>query len=132
MSDFIQIKHIKNDKRKKQVKDTAKIISKGAGMIFSTIGKGVKKLAEDIKESQKPENQLKRLKTKKELLKAKADVMKEQEKINKLQPKVNSGIGGLGDMVSNANKNIEEVFGTNNIFGSNIFNNKKNNKGGLI
>ncbi len=125
MSDFIQINRIKSDKRKKQVKDTAKTIGKGAGKIFKTIGKGITKIAKDIQESQKPENQLKRLKTKKELLKAKAEVMKEQEKINKLQPKVNSGVGSLGDLVSNANKNIEDVFGAN------IFNNK-NNKGGLI
>ena len=123
MSDFIEINRIKSDKRKKQVKDTAKTIGNGAGKIFKTIGKGVKKIAEDIKERQKPENQLKRLKEQKQILAAKAEVMKEQEKINKLKPKTNGN--NLGGFVDNANKNIEELFGTN------IFNNKKN-KGGMI
>ena len=124
MSDFIEINRIKSDKRKKQVKDTAKTIGNGAGKIFRTIGKGVKKIAEDIKERNKPENQLQRLKEQKQILSAKAEVMKEQEKINKLRPKVDSG-NNLGGFVDNANKNIEDLFG------SNIFNNKKN-KGGLI
>ena len=120
---FIEIKHIKNDKRKKQVKDTAKTIGKGAGKIFQSIGKGITKIAKDIQKRQKPENQLKRLQTQKQLLEARAEVMKEQAKIDKLKPKDNSS--GLGGLVSNANKNIEDVFGAN------IFNNKKNN-GGLI
>ena len=79
MNGFIEINQIKNDKRKKKIKDTTKNISKGAGKILKTIGKGVKKIAEDIQERNKPENQLKRLKTQKELLAAKAEVMKEQE-----------------------------------------------------
>jgi len=124
MSDFIEINRIKSDKRKKKVKDTAKTIGNGAGKIFRTIGKGVKKITEDIKERQKPENQLKRLKEQKQILAAKAEVMKEQEKINKLRPKIDSG-NSLGGFVDNANKNINELFGDN------IFNNKKN-KGGLI
>ena len=66
----------------------------------------------------------KRLKDQKEILTAKSEVMKEQEKINKLKPKAD-GMNSLGGFVDNANKNIEELFGTN------IFNNKKN-KGGLI
>lgn len=119
---FIEIKHIKNDKRKKQVKDTAKVIGKGAGKILKTIGKGVKKLAEDIQERQRPENQLKRLKDQKDILAAKAEVMKEQEKINKLRPKVDSG-SGIGGLVDNANKNMQDLFGAN------VFNNKKNNGG---
>ncbi len=126
MNGFIEIKHIKNDKRKKQVKDTAKTIGNGAGKIFKSIGKGVKKLAEDIQERQKPENQLKRLKEQKEILAAKAEVMKEQEKINKLRPKVDSS-SGLGGLVDNANKNMQDLFGTN------IFNDKnKRNNGGMI
>ena len=124
MSDFIKINQIKNDKRKKQVKDSAKTIGDGAGKIFKTIGKGISKLANNIQERQKPENQLKRLKEQKQILAAKAKVMKEQEKINKLRPKVDSG-NGLGGFVDNANKNMNELFGDN------IFNNKKN-KGGLI
>ena len=123
MSGFIEINRIKSDKRKKQVKDTAKNIGKGAGKIFKTIGEGVKKIAKEIQERQKPENQLKRLTEQKQILSAKVDVMKEQEKINKLKPKTNGN--GLGGFVDNANKNIEELFGTN------MFNNKKN-KGGLI
>ncbi|GAG98124.1 unnamed protein product, partial [marine sediment metagenome] len=126
MGGFIEIKQIKNDKRKKQVKEAAKTIGKGASSILKTIGKGVKKLADDIQERQKPENQLKRLKTQKELLAAKADVMKEQEKINKLKPKVDSSTG-LGGFVDNANKNMNELFGDN------IFNNKgKKNNGGIL
>ncbi len=125
MNKFIEIKQIKNDKRKKQVKDTAKTIGKGAGKILKTIGKGVKKIANDIQERQKPENQLKRLKDQREILAAKAKVMKEQEKINKLRPKADSSMGGLGSLVNNANQNMQELFGDN------IFNNKKN-KGGLI
>ena len=125
MDGFIEIKHIRSDKRKKDIKDTTKKIKKGAGKIFKTIGNGISKIANDIQERQKPENQLKRLKEKKEILAAKADVMKEQEKINKLRPKADSVMGGLGGLVDNANRNMEDVFG------SNIFNNKKN-KGGLI
>jgi len=124
MSDFIEINRIKSDKRKKKVKDTAKTIGNGAGKIFRTIGKGVKKITEDIKERQKPENQLKRLKEQKQILAAKAEVMKEQEKINKLRPKIDSG-NSLGGFVDNANKNINELFGTN------MLNNKKN-KGGFL
>ena len=130
MSDFIQISKIKSDKRKKQVKDTAKTIGKGAGKIFQSIGKGVKKLAGDIQERNKPENQLKRLQTQKELLQARAEVMKEQAKIDKLKPKDNSSaMGGLGGLVNNANQNMQELFGTND-----MFNNKKNknNFGGMI
>ena len=128
MNKFIEINQIKSDRRKKQVKDTAKTISKGAGKIFKSISKGVSKIANDIQERQKPENQLKRLKKQKEILSAKAEVMKEQEKINKLRPKDNSGaMGGLGGLVDNANKNMQELFGDN------IFNNKnKRNNGGLI
>ncbi len=122
MSDFIEINRIKSDKRKKQVKDTAKTIGKGAGKIFKSISKGISKIAKDIQERQKPENQLKRLKDQKEILAAKAGVMKEQEKINKLRPKVDSAMGGLGGLVDNANKNMQELFGTN------MFNNKKNNR----
>ena len=125
MSDFIELRHIKSNKRKKQVNDTAKIIGKGAGKLFKTISKGVSKITNEIKERQKPENQLKRLKDQHEILEAKAKVMKEQEKINKLRPKGNTGMGGLGGFVDNANKNIEDLFGTN------MLNNKKN-KGGLI
>ncbi len=124
---FIEINHIKSDKRNKQVKDTVKKIGNGAGKIFKAIGNGIFKITKDIQESQKPENQLKRLKTKKELLSAKAEVMKEQEKIDKLRPKGNSAMGGLGDLVDNANQNMQEVFGTN------MFNDKKNkNNGGLF
>ena len=124
MSDFIEINHIKSDRRKKQVNDTVKAVGKGMGKIFKTIGKGVSSMAKDIQERQSPENQLKRLKTKKELLAAKAEVMKEQDKINKLAPK---GGGALGGLVDNANNNIQEVFGTN------VFNDKKRkNNGGLI
>lgn len=121
MSGFIEINHIKSDKRKKQAKDTIKKIGKGAGSIFKTIGKGVTKISNNIQEHQKPENQIKRLKLKKELLEAKAEVMKEEEKINKLKPKNNNSMGALGGLVDNANKNIEDVFGTT------VFNNKKNN-----
>lgn len=124
---FIEIKHIKSDKRKKDIKDTTKKIKKGAGKIFKTIGNGISKIANDIQERQKPENQLKRLKEKKEILAAKADVMKEQEKINKLRPKGDSAMGGLGNLVNNANENMQELFGDN------IFNNKnKNNRGRLL
>ena len=133
MDDYIEIKHIKKNKRKEQVKDTAKNIGKGAGMIFKSIGKGVKKLAGNIQERNKPENQLKRLKTQKELLQAKADVMKEQAKIDKLKPKDNgSSIGGLGGLVNNAGKNMDELFGTNDMFNNNNNKKNKNNFGGLI
>ena len=132
MDDYIEIKHIKKNKRKEQVKDTAKNIGKGAGMIFKSIGKGVKKLADDIQERNKPENQLERLKTQKKILAAKAEVMKEQDKINKLKPKDNnSSMGGLGGLVNNAGKNMDELFGTNDMFNNNKKNNK-NNFGGLI
>ena len=124
---FIEINHIKSDKRNKQVKDTVKKIGNGAGKIFKAIGNGIFKITKDIQESQKPENQLKRLKTKKELLSAKAEVMKEQGKIDKLRPKGTSTMGGLGGFIDNANKNMQEVFGTN------MFNDKKNkNNGGLF
>ncbi len=124
---FIEINHIKSDKRNKQVKDTVKKIGNGAGKIFKAIGNGIFKITKDIQESQKPENQLKRLQTKKELLVAKAEVMKEQEKIDKLRPKGTSTRGGLGGFIDNANKNMQEVFGTN------MFNDKKNkNNGGLF
>lgn len=132
MKDFIEIKHIKSNKRKKQVTDTAKTIGNGAGKIFKSIGKGVKKLAGDIQERNKPENQLKRLKTQKELLQAKAEVMKEQAKIDKLKPKGNSsGMGNLGGLVNNANKNMQELFGTDNMFNNNNKKNK-NNLGGML
>ncbi len=124
MNKFIEINQIKNDKGKKQVKDTAKTIGKGTSKIFKSISKGVKRIVDDIQERNKPENQLKRLKDQKEILAAKAKVMKEQGKINKLRPKVDSGLGGF---VDNANKNMNELFGDN------IFNNKnKRNNGGLI
>ena len=129
MGNFIEINQIKSDKRKKQVKDTAKTISKGAGKILKSIGKGVKKLAGDIQERNKPENQLKRLKDQKKILAAKAGVMKEQSKIDKLRPKGSSTMGGLGGLVDNANQNMQELFGTKD-----MFNNKKNknNFGGMI
>lgn len=125
MNEFIDIKNIKKNKRNKQMKDTAKTIGKGAGMIFKTIGKGVSKLAKDIQERQKPENQLIRLKNQKKLLEAKAGIMKEQAKIDKLKPKDKGSASGLGGLVNNANDNMQELFGVN------MFNNKKNN-GGLI
>lgn len=127
MGGFIEIKHIKSDKRKKQIKDTTKAIGNGAGNIFKTIGKGITKVVNDIQERQKPENQLKRLKEQKELLEAKAEVMKEQEKINKIKNKVGEPNTGFGSFVGNANKHMDELFGTN------MFGDKKNkNKGGLM
>ena len=125
MEDYIEISHIKMDKRNKKINDTKSSIKKGMGTIFKHISSGISKLAKDIQERQKPENQIKRLQEQKKILEAKAEVMKEQVKIDKLKPKTNPSTNGLGGFVDNANKNIESLFGTN------LLNNNKKN-GGLI
>lgn len=88
---------------------------------FKTVGKGIKTMVGDFRESQKPENQLKRIKEKTKVAKAKKELAKEKEQLNNLNK---DNMDGLRGLVDNAQDNM------NNVFGTDIFN--KKNKGGLI
>ncbi len=120
MADFIEIKHINSDRRKKKMKDTAETIKKGAGSFFKTVGTGIEKMVRKVQESQKPENQIKKLQNQKELLEAQADVVEAKQELQELKGQTSTGL--MGGFIQNGLENINNVLGKDD---------KKNN-GGLI